>query len=140
MVTADAFSPRESKGKEDIKFMFEAMGNPEATRLWAELEEKREMKVNEYMEAKNLPASMTGLGSFFQTHMKPLPVIGPRDLGGQLEDALYDMQLFLRYYGVHVAWVHDGFISAAHSDQDVEKVLKAHIDAAEKALIWRGVS
>jgi glutamate-1-semialdehyde 2,1-aminomutase len=95
---------------------------------------------NEYMKLKNLPASMTGLGSFFQTHMKPLPVIGPRDLGGQLEDALFDMQLFLRYFGVHVAWFHDGFISAAHSDQDIEDVLKAHIDAAENALAWQGVS
>jgi len=37
---------------------------------------------NEYMRLKNLPASVTGIGSFFQTHMKPLPVIGPRDLGG----------------------------------------------------------
>jgi len=94
---------------------------------------------NEHMKSRNLPASMTGLGSFFQTHMKP-QVVRPRDLGGQLGDVLYDMQLYLRYYGVHVAWLHDAFISAAHSDEDIEHVLKAHIDAAENALALNGVS
>lgn len=95
---------------------------------------------NTHMRSKNLPASMTGLGSFFQTHMKSLPITKPRDLGGQLADVLYDMQLFLRYYGVHVAWLHDAFISTAHSDQDIEYVLQAHIDAAENALALNGVS
>jgi glutamate-1-semialdehyde 2,1-aminomutase len=95
---------------------------------------------NDHMKSKNLPASMTGLGSFFQTHMKRLPITKPRDLGGQLADVLYDMQLFLRFYGVHVAWLHDAFISTAHSDQDIEYVLQAHIDAAENALALNGVS
>ena len=95
---------------------------------------------NAHMKSRNLPASMTGLGSFFQTHMKPLPVTKPRDLGGQLAHVLYDMQLFLRYNGVHIAWLHDAFISTAHSDQDIEVVLEAHIDAAEKALALNGVS
>jgi glutamate-1-semialdehyde 2,1-aminomutase len=95
---------------------------------------------NEHMQLKNLPASMTGTGSFFQTHMKPLPIVKPRDLGGQLGDALYDMQLFLSYYGIHVAWFHDAFISSAHSNEDIEYVLQAHIDAAENALAWHDVS
>jgi glutamate-1-semialdehyde 2,1-aminomutase len=93
---------------------------------------------NRHMQGRNLPASMTGLGSFFQTHMKPLPITKPRDLGGQLADVLYDMQLFLRYNGVHIAWLHDGFLSTAHSDEMVEEVLGAHIAAAEDALRLNG--
>ena len=94
---------------------------------------------NDHMRSRNLPASMTGLGSFFQTHMKPLPITKPRDLGGQLADVLYDMQLFLRYNGVHIAWLHDAFISTAHNDLIIDQVLQAHIDAAENALALNGV-
>ena len=82
---------------------------------------------------------MTGLGSFFQTHMKPLPITKPRDLGGQLADVLYDMQLFLRYNGVHIAWLHDAFISTAHNDLIIDQVLQAHIDAAENALALNNI-
>jgi len=95
---------------------------------------------NARMRSRNLPASMTGLGSFFQTHMKPLPITKPRDLGGQLADVLYDMQLFLRYNGVHIAWLHDAFISTAHDDQVIDEVLAAHIEAAENALVLNGLT
>ncbi|HSR19732.1 MAG TPA: aspartate aminotransferase family protein [Anaerolineales bacterium] len=93
---------------------------------------------NRHMQARGLPAAMTGVGSFFQTHMRPLPIAKPRDLGGQLVDVLYDMQLFLRYNGVHIAWLHDGFLSTAHSDEIVEEVLGAHIAAADDALRLNG--
>jgi len=89
---------------------------------------------NEYMAAKELPVCMTGIASFFETHMKAPPVETARDLLDQHYDALYDMQLFLRLNGVHIAWLHDAFISAAHSDQDVEEVLRVHIQSAEAAL------
>ena len=83
---------------------------------------------------------MTGVGSFFQTHMKPLPITKPRDTIDQNTDALYDMQLYLRLNGVHVAWFHDAFISAAHSEQDIEDVLHAHQVSAEAALSLHGVA
>jgi glutamate-1-semialdehyde aminotransferase len=40
----------------------------------------------------------------------------------------------LRYSGVFVPWFHDAFISASHSDEDVEHVLAAHQASAEAAL------
>ena len=110
------------------------MENPH---IYDELEQKGNRLrggFNEYMEAKKLPACMTGIGSFFQSHMKTPPIATPRDMLGQYTDALFDMQLFLRLNGVHIAWLHDAFISAAHSDQDVEEVLRAHIVSAEAAL------
>ncbi|TET84562.1 MAG: aspartate aminotransferase family protein [Anaerolineales bacterium] len=115
------------------------MQNPQ---IYDELERKGKRLrdgFNEYMQSKGLPASMTGEGSFFQSHMKPLPIEKPRDMIGQHSDALYDMQLFLRLNGVHVAWFHDAFISTAHSDQDIEDVLRAHKDSAEAALRLHGV-
>jgi glutamate-1-semialdehyde 2,1-aminomutase len=89
---------------------------------------------NEDMREKGLPVCMTGVGSFFQSHMKSPPIETPRDMLGQNAEALYDMQLFLRLNGVHIAWFHDAFISAAHSDQNIEEVLHAHQISAEAAL------
>lgn len=95
---------------------------------------------NEFAQVKGLPTSMTGTGSFFQTHMKEPPVKSQRDLIDQHSDALYDMQLYLRLNGVHVAWFHDAFLSAAHSDEDIEQVLRAHQDSAAAALSLHGLA
>ena len=95
---------------------------------------------NEFAQSKGLPTSMTGTGSFFQSHMKGLPVNSQRDLIDQHSDALYDMQLYLRLNGVHVAWFHDAFLSAAHSDEDIEHVLRAHQDSAAAALSLHGLA
>jgi glutamate-1-semialdehyde 2,1-aminomutase len=89
---------------------------------------------NEHFAAKDLPMCMTGMGSFFETHAKRPPLKSARDLLDQRFDVLYDMQLYLRLNGVHIAWLHDAFISAAHSDEDIEHVLQAHILAGESAL------
>lgn len=95
---------------------------------------------NDFAQVKGLPTSMTGTGSFFQTHMKEPPVKSQRDLIDQHSDALYDMQLYLRLNGVHVAWFHDAFLSAAHSDEDIEQVLRAHQDSAAAALSLHGLA
>lgn len=116
------------------------MENPQ---IYTELEEKGNYLrngFNEYMAAKDLPACMTGIASFFETHMKKPPVKNARDLLDQHYDALYDMQLYLRLNGVHIAWLHDAFISAAHSQEDMEHVLQAHIFSAEAALKLHGLA
>jgi len=77
---------------------------------------------------------MTGIASFFETHMKEPPVENARDLLDQHHDALYDMYLYLRLNGVHIAWLYDAFISSAHSQEDVDEVLRTHIFSAEGAL------
>jgi glutamate-1-semialdehyde 2,1-aminomutase len=89
---------------------------------------------NDYARERGLPASLTGVGSFFQSHLKPLPINSPRDMLGQPAEAIFDLQLYLRYNGVFVPWFHDAFISASHSDEDVEHVLAAHQASAEAAL------
>jgi hypothetical protein len=49
------------------------------------------------------------------------------------------MQLYLRYNGVFLPWLHLAFISAVHSEEDVEEVLRVHKLAAESSLKAHGV-
>jgi glutamate-1-semialdehyde 2,1-aminomutase len=91
---------------------------------------------NDYAQAKGLPACLTGVGSFFQSHLRPLPINNPRDMLGQPEEAIFDLQLYLRYNGVFVPWFHDAFLTAAHSDEDIEQLLEVHKASAEAALAW----
>jgi glutamate-1-semialdehyde aminotransferase len=44
------------------------------------------------------------------------------------------LQLYLRYNGVFVPWFHDAFLTAAHSDEDIEQLLEVHKASAEAAL------
>jgi len=95
---------------------------------------------NEFAQAKGLPATMTGIASLFQTHIKHPPVEKPRDLIGQHEDALNDLQLFLRLNGVFIPFLHLAFLSAAHSQQDVEEVLRIHQVSVEACLAMHQVT
>jgi glutamate-1-semialdehyde aminotransferase len=94
---------------------------------------------NEFAQAKGLPATMTGCASIFYTHLKEPPILKPRDMLGQHQNALEDLQLYLRFNGVFIPWVHIGFVSAVHTDEDIEMVLHAHEISAEASLRAHGV-
>jgi len=80
---------------------------------------------NEWTASKGYPFCMTGIGSMFQIHAKAdLPVV-PRDLLGQDEQALSELQLHFRLNNVLVPWMHLAFFSAAHSQEDIEEMLRA---------------
>ena len=80
---------------------------------------------NDFTTSNGYPFCMTGIGSMFQIHAKAeLPVI-PRDLPGQDEEALGELQLHFRLNNVLVPWMHLAFFSAAHSQEDVEEMLRA---------------
>lgn len=67
---------------------------------------------------------MTGIGSLFQIHARAqLPAV-PRDLLGQDEDALAELQLHFRLNNILVPWMHLAFFSAAHSQEDIEEMLR----------------
>jgi glutamate-1-semialdehyde aminotransferase len=89
---------------------------------------------NEFAREKGWPAFMTGVGSMFQIHLKESPIAKPRDLLGRLDAPLSDLQLYLRLNGVFIPWLHLAFLSAAHSDEDVEEVLRIHQVAVESCL------
>ena len=80
---------------------------------------------NDFTASNGYPFCMTGIGSMFQIHAKAeLPVI-PRDLPGQDEEALGELQLHFRLNNVLVPWMHLAFFSAAHSQEDIEEMLRA---------------
>lgn len=115
------------------------MENPQ---IYADLARKGERLrngFNEYAKEKGLPACITGVGSFFQSHLTKGPVNTPRDMLSQPMDAIYDLQLFLRLGGVFVPWFHDAFLSTAHSDEDVEDVLRVHKESVEATLALNGL-
>ena len=86
---------------------------------------------NEFARAKGLPSTMTGVGSLFQMHFREPPVVKPRDLLTEHAGPLHDFQMQLRLNGVFIHWLHLAFLSAAHSGEDVEEVLRAHQSAVE---------
>ena len=80
---------------------------------------------NEWCASKGYPFCMTGIGSMFQIHAKAdLPVV-PRDLLGQDEEALAELQLHFRFNNVLLPWMHLAFFSAAHTQEDLEEMLRA---------------
>jgi glutamate-1-semialdehyde 2,1-aminomutase len=86
---------------------------------------------NEWCASKGYPFCMTGIGSMFQMHAKAdLPVV-PRDLLGQDQEALTELQLHFRLNNVLLPWMHLAFFSAAHSRQDIEDMLRAFKAAVE---------
>ena len=72
---------------------------------------------------------MTGIGSLFQIHAKSELPVYPRDLPGQDEEALAELQLHFRLNDVLVPWMHLSFFSAAHTPQDLEAMLQAFKDS-----------
>jgi glutamate-1-semialdehyde aminotransferase len=80
---------------------------------------------NEWCASKGYPFCMTGIGSMFQIHAKAdLPLV-PRDLLGQDEDALGELQLYFRMNNILLPWMHLAFFSAAHTQEDIEEMLRA---------------
>ena len=94
---------------------------------------------NDFARSKGLPATMTGVASLFQTHLKEPPIENPRDTLDQHYDSLGDLQLYLRLNGVFIPWLHLAFLSAAHSEEDVEEVLRVHQVSVEASLKAYGV-
>jgi glutamate-1-semialdehyde 2,1-aminomutase len=86
---------------------------------------------NEWTASHGYPFCMTGIGSMFQIHAKAeLPAV-PRDLPGQNQEALSQLQLHFRLNSLLLPWMHLAFFSAAHSRQDVENMLQAFKAAVE---------
>ena len=86
---------------------------------------------NEWTASHGYPFCMTGIGSMFQIHAKAdLPVV-PRDLPGQDQEALGELQLHFRLNNLLLPWMHLAFFSAAHSRQDIEDMLEAFKAAVE---------
>ena len=114
-------------------FLDYVMSHP---RIYTEMEERGDYlrnSFNEYARTKGYPATMTGVGSMWQVHMAPPPIVNPRDRIKEDAQALMEYALRLRLEGVFIpAPLHLAFISPAHSSEDVDELiraLKASLDA-----------
>lgn len=86
---------------------------------------------NGHALAKGLPGCMTGVGSLFQVHLRKPPIAGLNDLVDQDQARLQEFSLHLRLNGVFVPGIHLAFLSAAHSDEDVDTAIEAHCASLE---------
>ncbi len=94
---------------------------------------------NQWAGEKGYPAQMTGQVSLYQSHLKSDPITKPRDLLGQPMDAIGELQLQLRVNGLFIPFFHLAFISAAHSDEIIDEVLRIHQVSVEAVLESHGL-
>ncbi|MGB5987726.1 MAG: aminotransferase class III-fold pyridoxal phosphate-dependent enzyme, partial [Desulfobacterales bacterium] len=80
---------------------------------------------NEFCQSKGYPFCMTGIGSMFQIHAKADLPRTPRELLGQDQGALAELQLRFRLNHILMPWMHLAFFSAVHSEADIDAMLSA---------------
>jgi len=80
---------------------------------------------NEFAIKKGIPACMTGIGSMWEVHMSE-SFVKPRDRVKDNKEAVEEFNLRLRLEGIFVPeHSHIAFISTAHSEQDMDVLMKA---------------
>jgi glutamate-1-semialdehyde 2,1-aminomutase len=87
--------------------------------------------VNRFCQEKELPVQMTGVGSMFCTHFTDKKIESARDLADTNAKAAEAFYPHLLKEDVFIPNIHMGFISSAHSEEDVERIILAHCKALE---------
>ena len=98
---------------------------PQLDRLGRKLREG----VNGFCRDKGLKVQMLGTGSMFCTHFTDKEINSVRDTADQNLEAAAAFYPHLLYEGVFIPNLHMGFISTAHTEEDVRKVITAHCNA-----------
>ena len=88
-------------------------------------------EINRFAEEGNYPASATGVGSMFAMHAMRGPVNSVRDLRKVNRAASTGLRLLYRKNGLHITPSH-GFMSAAHADEDITRLIEIHKAAMEE--------
>lgn len=84
--------------------------------------------INTFAQEEGYPAVATGLGSMFAVHPVPSPVNSVRDLQKGNQWANTGLGLLYRRNGLHISPSH-GFMSAAHTDDDVTQLIEIYKSA-----------
>jgi glutamate-1-semialdehyde 2,1-aminomutase len=100
------------------------------SRLTAMGERFREA-VNRFAAEGGYPAVATGVTSMFAVHAVPGPIRSIRDLDGGNHAISTGLGLLYRKNGLHVTPSH-GFISAAHTDEDITRLIEIYKAAMEE--------
>ena len=82
-------------------------------------------EINAYCIAEELPAQMMSAQSMFYLRFQRGVINSSRDVDSSLHDAEIEFYLHLLDRGVVVPGIHLGFISTAHTDEDIDEIVEA---------------
>lgn len=105
--------------------------------LYAEMDAKGDRLrggFNEWARSRGYAFCMSGIGPMFQIHQKQGPILKPRDALHQDLAMMNDLQLHLRLHNIYIPWFHLAFLSAAHTDADVDEILQALKDSVTEIM------
>lgn len=88
-------------------------------------------EINQFARERDYPAIATGAGSIFSLHATRGPVDNLRDLRAGNAAATAGLRLLYRKNGLHITPSH-GFMSAAHTDEDITQLIEIHRAAMEE--------
>jgi len=89
------------------------------------------VEINQFSQEKGYPAIATGVGSMFWMHAQRGPANNVRDVRRGNPALSAGLRLLYRKNGLHIA-PHHGFVSAAHTDEDVTHLIEIHKSAMEE--------
>ena len=95
-------------------------------------------EINRFAQERGYPAIATGVGSMFWMHTTRGPVHSVRDARRGDREASTGLKLLYRKNGLHISPNH-GFMSAAHTEEDVRQLIEVHKAAMEElrqAGVW----
>lgn len=96
--------------------------------VYAYLEEQGDRlaaAINDFCQAEGIPARLLHAASMFHLHFGTAPVESSRDIDPSFHEAEREFYLHLLHHGVIVPGIHIGFLSTAHTPQDVDRVIDA---------------
>jgi glutamate-1-semialdehyde 2,1-aminomutase len=88
-------------------------------------------EINQFAQERNYPVITTGVGSMFWMHTTCGPVNSVRDARQGDRIAGTGLRLLYRKNGLHISPNH-GFMSTAHTDEDITQLIEIHKAAMEE--------
>lgn len=88
-------------------------------------------EINRFAQERDYPALATGVGSMFWMHATRGPVHSVRDARQGNPAASTGLRLLYRKNGLHIS-SHHGFMSTAHTDEDITELIETHKAAMEE--------
>jgi glutamate-1-semialdehyde 2,1-aminomutase len=113
----------------------------EEPQLYARMDamgERFRSEINRFAQERDYPAIATGVSSMFSMHAVRGPVHNVRDLREGNRAASAGLGLLYRRNGLHISPSH-GFMSAAHTDEDVTRLIeiyKATMEELRAEGVW----
>ena len=98
-------------------------------------------EINRFAREEAYPATATGVGSMFWMHTSHGPIKSVRDARQGDRFAGPGLRLLYRLNGLHIPPNH-GFMSTAHTDEDITQLIETHKAAMEELrakFVWRSI-